>query len=138
MSNNYDNKINDSVKEIQMLYMESCQSKNKPMLFEKKLQNYTKCNILIDEAIKLISDLDSEIKNMDIQQISPLHLNAYQSRKIDEYIDMLSTTNPKIDEILEITNQLRAISKGLPMTCEIIDNIEQEVIYEETEIQKID
>ena len=50
--------------------------------------------------------------------------------KINELIKNLSSNNPHFDEILYTVQQLHAINSDLPTVAEIIENVDQEVIYE--------
>jgi hypothetical protein len=114
--------------EISMICIDS----QKKLTLEKKLENYTKGTLLISEANELIEKLQNEITNMDTSKINKTNFG-----KVNEYIDLLSVNNPNFDEVLYIIEQFRAINSGLPVTAQINDNIEQEVIYEEHEVEQV-
>jgi hypothetical protein len=119
----------DIMNEIRMIYIDSQNFGKKGVLLEKKLQNYTKGNLLIDQADQLIEKLEHDVQNLDMTKADKSNIS-----KVKEYVDLLSRTNPRFDEILHMVEQLRAISAGLPKTAEAFDNIDQEVIYEEFEV----
>jgi hypothetical protein len=119
--------------ELMMIVMESQNYKNNtPKKMETKLQNYAQGNILIEESLNLITQMEQEIKNLNTSKI-----DKSQISKINEYIDILQNKNPKFDETLYIVEQLQMISNGFPLSNEIHDNIDGEVIYEEQEIDTI-
>jgi hypothetical protein len=122
-------RLDKILNEISTIYIDSHQSSKTPTQLSKKLQNYTKGTLLIDEAVQLIEKLQEEIKNMDTTKADKSH-----SSKINQYIDLLSISNQKFDNVLNLVEQFRGICSGIPNSTEIFDNIDQEVIYEEQEI----
>ncbi|XWV26215.1 hypothetical protein QJ857_gp0861 [Tupanvirus soda lake] len=122
-------RLNSIMDEIALISIDTQNLGKKPLQMEKKLQNYTKGNILIEEATQLIEKLEQEIQNMDFSKADKSQIN-----KVNEYIDILQRTNPRFDEVMYIVEQLKAISAGLPVTTEIHDHIENEVIHEHEEI----
>ncbi|XWV24965.1 hypothetical protein QJ856_gp0814 [Tupanvirus deep ocean] len=122
-------RLNGIMEEIALISIDTQNLGKKPLQMEKKLQNYTKGNLLIDEATQLIEKLEQEIQNIDFSKADKSQIN-----KVNEYIDLLQRTNPRFDEVMYIVEQLKAISSGLPLTTEIHDNIEQEVVHEHEEI----
>ena len=112
--------------EIQMVHIDSHNLGKKPRQLEKKLQNHAQGTLLIDEADQLINALEHEIQNL-----SMVKADKSLIAKVNEFNDLLSRTNPKFDEVMYIVEQMRAIDAGLPTSTEILDGIEQEIIYEE-------
>lgn len=120
-------KLSKVMSQITTLHIES----RKKQTFEKKLENYTCCVQLINEATKLMDDMQNQISKLDTSNVDKSHLG-----KINGYIDLLTNNALNFDEIIYIIEQLIAISNNLPMTTQIYDNIEQEIIYEEQEISQ--
>jgi hypothetical protein len=118
-------KLKDIMSQIQIIYIESKQK----ISIEKKLENYNKANLYINEAEKLLEDLINNIKNLNTTNV-----DKSQISKVNHYIELLTSSNPKFDEIYFIVEQLMGIISGVPSTTSIIDNIDQEVTYEEEEI----
>lgn len=118
-------RLSKIISEISLICIDS----QKKLPLEKKLENYTKGNLLIGEATQLLEKMQNEITNIDTNKI-----NKVNFAKIGELIDLLSTNNPRFDEVVYIVEHLRAISSELPITAQTNDNIDQEVIYEEHEI----
>lgn len=119
---NSSKKLQDIMSQIQIIYMDSKQK----ITFEKKLENYEKANLYINEAVQLIEKLQNDINNINNTKTDPA-----QIARVNQFIDMLSMNNPKFEEVLYIVQQLRAINAGLPTTTQITDNVEQEIIYDE-------
>ena len=120
-------RLSDIMSEITMICVDSQNLKNRAGL-EKKMEYYTKGNLLIDEATQLLTKLENDIARLDTTNADISQIN-----RVNDLIDMLSEKNPRFDEVLYIVEQLRAISAGLPATMEFVDNIEKEIIYDETE-----
>lgn len=120
----FSKKLGHNISQMQIIYLDS----NKKLSLEKKLENYNKSNLLMSESHELIDNLQKEILNLDTN--NPVKT---PNSKINELIELLSNNNnnPKFDEVLYIVQQLQNISKGLPVTTQITDNVNQEVIYEE-------
>ena len=118
-------KIRNIFEEINVIYLDY----HKKQTFEKKLETYKKVNLLIDEATKLIGNLQNEIQNLDKK-----NLNGSQTGKINELIDLLTNTNmnmnPNFNEVQYIVEQLYGINSELPHTVEFIDDINKQIIYE--------
>lgn len=127
----YTKRLNDIITQISIISIES----QKKLSFEKKMENYNKGNLLINEATQLIEKLQDEIMNINTSKIDKSNIS-----RLDEYINILSTNNPKFDEIIYIVKELYCMSSGLPLTAQINDNVDQEVIYEhnEQQLEKID
>lgn len=113
-------RLNNIMAQISMISIES----QKKLTLEKKLENYTKGSLLINEATQLIEKMQDDIKNLDTSKIDKLNMV-----KINEFIKLLTTSNPNFDEVLFIVEQLRALSSDLPKITEITDNVDREIIY---------
>ncbi len=122
-------KLEKNLKEIDMILIDAHNSGKFPVQLEKKLQNYKKGTLLIEETVQLIEDMKEEIKNLDITKA-----DKTQNSKINELIDLLSIPNQKFDQVLYLVEQLRAICAGIPTSSKIHDITDQEVIYEELEV----
>jgi len=116
-------RLNNILNQIEMLYIDS---HNNKLSLQRKLENYNKSSIFITQATQLIEKMQSEIQNLDTSKI-----DNSQNSKINELINMLSIKNTNFDQVIYIVEQLRAISSGQPIATEIIENVDQEVIYEE-------
>ena len=119
-------RLNTIMNEIQMVYIDSQNLGKKPVQLEKKIQNYTQGTLLINEASELIEALEHEIQNLNMAKADKSLIT-----KVNEFNDLLSRTNPRFDEVMYIVDQLRSIDAGLPINAEILNDIEQEIIYEE-------
>lgn len=123
-----DKKLKNILDQISMIYLDS----QKKQTLEKKLENYNKSNILINEASQLIELLKKEVININIQQ--PSDSSKQSHSKINEYISLLENRNPRFDEVLYIIQQLKSMETELNSTSKITDHVDNEVIYEEEEV----
>lgn len=122
-------KLENILKDVDMILLDSHNNSKFPVTLEKKLQNYKKGTLLIDEAVQLIENMKEEIKNLDTSKA-----DKSQSSKINQFIDLLSIPNQKFDQVLYLVEQLHTICAGIPTTAQIHDIVDQEVIYEELEV----
>lgn len=122
-------RLNRIMDEISIISIDSQILGKKPQQMEKKLQNYIKGNLLIDEASQLIEKLENDVKKINITKIDRTQIND-----IDKYIDLLEISNPHFNEILYIIETLYANSVSLPTSMQITDNVDQEIIHEIEEV----
>ena len=121
-------KLEKVMNQISFIHIES----RKKQTFEKKLEHYTQCTILINEALKLIDEMKNQITNIDSLGTKADNL---QIESMHKWIDLLNNdAQLNFDEIIHIVEQLNCIATGIPTTTQLNDNIDQEVIYEEQEV----
>jgi hypothetical protein len=102
-----------------------CVESQRHTTLKQKFVNREKAQILVREATELLDNLQEEIKKFDEKNVN--------SGQLNRYIDLL-TNNSNFDETLYVVNMLRSINAGVPTKSEITNNVEQEVIYEEQDI----
>lgn len=119
-------RLNDIMSEIKLIYLE-CQEKNKVSL-QKKYENYNKSVLLINEAKQLIDSLQKEITSLDTSKA-----DKSQVCNANKLIDLLSVPNLNFAELLDITKELKNICAGLPNMAQVINNVAEEIMYEETD-----
>jgi len=120
-------RLDEIMKEINTIHIEARNPEINRSL-EKKLQNYNKANILVEEATQLLNKMEIDIQKLDANQI-----DSSSIFKINDWIEWLTDRTLKFDEVVYIITQLQAIASGLPSDAEFIDNVDQEIIYEEEE-----
>ena len=118
---NSDQRLTGLMSDISLIYLES---KEKQTL-QKKLENYTNGMTLINEAKQAIESLQTQVANLDMG-----NADKTQIANANRLIEILSTPNLNFKEVMNIVQQLRQISAGLPNAPKITNNTEKEVIYE--------
>ena len=116
------------IKEINTIYIDARNPQTRPTM-EKKLQTYKKINMLVEESTQLLNKMEIDIQKLDAGQFDPSH-----SVKIDDWLELLSSNQLKMEEVIHIIGQLQAMSEDLPSEVEIVDNVDQEIIYEEEDV----
>lgn len=96
---------------------------------ERKLQNYNRINGMVEETTQLLNRME-----MDIQKMEGVQMDQTQYMKINDWLEMLSSSNLGMKETIYIVEQLQAMLQGLSSETDIVDNVDQEIIYEEQEI----
>lgn len=119
----FNEKLGKIITDIELLYIDSKNVSKTPLSTEKKYQNYLKGSILIEEATRLLDKLQDEITKLDTSQA-----DTSQISKINEYIDLLSKPGLSFDNVLQIVQDLKSISKGLPVGTKVHDYIEKEIV----------
>lgn len=121
-------RIDQIMNEMDMIVIDSRNPSFKQTL-EKKMINYNKINLLSEEATQLLNKMEMEVGRLDGS-----HINQSQNMKINDWLDMLNKGHLKTGEIIYIVEQLQAMLQDISSEPDIIDNIEQEIIYEDPEI----
>jgi hypothetical protein len=96
------------------------------MALSKRIELYNKATMMITEARKLLADLKNEIAATDVTK----SVTKNDIANMNKWTDMMSYPNLNFDELLEMVNNIKMISNGLPTTAKIIDNVEHEVIHD--------
>ena len=117
-------RLENIMSDLMMICIES----KKNLTMEKKLVNKDKAVLLVGEATELIEQMETEISKLDGS-----HVHPSQNYNLDRLVELLAN-NSNFDETLYVAGQLKNISSGIASTVDVIDNIEDEVIYEEQEI----
>jgi len=118
--------------ELSLIYINSREN----LSFEKKLESYSQANSFNEEGSRIIDNLQAEISSLTFNDLNPKeNAPVISINKINEYIDLLSN-NINFDEAMHIAKEFYAISLGIPTCSEIIDDINEEVIYEEQEVKQ--
>ena len=113
------------ISQVKVIYLDA---KNKN--FSQRLENYRKCNLLVEEASRLIDNLQNEITNMDLRKAT-----REQIQQSEKSVEFLTIPNLRFDEAMYVMKDLRSVELGLPFNPEIIDHIEKQVVYEEQEVE---
>ncbi len=121
-------KLDNLLYDIHMLYNESKKVDKSTVSIEKNLQTYETCKLYVDEAVKQLDIMSSTLQN-----IQPLSLDTVQLSKIDDYVEMLNNCT-NFDTVLKIYDILLNAKATLPVKVEIIDNVENEIIFEDCEM----
>ena len=121
----YEQKLISLISEIDLIYIES----KRKLPLTKKYENYNKIILLVGEAKKLIDLMQIEISNLDTSKV-----NKSQDSNLDRLIELLSLPNLNFTNLMAIDEQFRSISAGLPVSAEINDNVEKEVMIYDDDI----
>lgn len=119
----FNEKLGKIIADIELLYIDSKNVPKTPSSTEKKYQNYLKGSILIEEATRLLDKLQEEIIKLDTSEVEPS-----QVIRIHEYLELLSKPGLSFDNVLQIVQDLKSISKGLPVGTKVYDHIEKEIV----------
>ncbi len=96
----------------------------------KKTQKYNECVVMIKEAKRLIEELKIEIINMDngTQTATPAQIS-----ETNTLIELVQISGSNFDDLKQIIESLRHIHNTIPTETTIIDNIENDICYEDEE-----
>ena len=126
-TSNNNKKLTDLMNEISVMYVESIGT----LTMQKKMENYNKASIMIEEAEKLIDTLQKEITDLPQNKITKIKM----SRIINELVKFLEAPQLKFSEVLSIVQELRTICNSLPTSVHVSNNLEQEIVYEENDVE---
>ncbi|AGF85291.1 hypothetical protein QJ854_gp491 [Moumouvirus goulette] len=110
-------------KEIEFLEVNSSHTQT----YKGRMEDY-ECASLINEASRLITELEKEISETTINNSSDNI--KFDETQLDEYIKMLSLPNPKFSDILYISEFLKKGSFLVPKSINIHENMENDVSVE--------
>ena len=123
---NSDQRLVNLMTDINLIYLEA---KEKKTDLQKKLEHYTNGITLISEAEQLLDLLQNQIAGLDMTKADKSQVGNAKS-----LIETLSIPNLNYKELINIVQQLKQISAGLPNTPKITDNMEKDALYEEQEV----
>ena len=121
-------RLDQIMKDIDSIYINSKNPAGK-LTMEKKLQNYNKINGMVEEATQLLNKMEMDVQKMECGQ-----MDQTQNMKMNDWLEMLSNGHLAMRETIYIVEQLQAMLLGLSSETEFVDNVDQEIIYEEQEI----
>ena len=123
-------RLNDLLNQITLIYTDY--DNNNTAL--KKIKSYNKCKLLLDEANRILEEL--KIERININK-NTRFATREQMNKANMYIDLLQIPNSNYDTVKQITEELDAIYKSIPETAKIIDNIENDVSYDDIDNNEV-
>ena len=123
---NSEKKLLGLINEINLIYL-AAQDKQ---TLQTKLKNYNNSLTLLANAKQLIDSLQNEITQMDSSGVDKTKMNS-----VNHLIDIMDNMSTKFSEVVNVVQDLKKIKNGLPITSNVHDNMEKEVvIYEEQDI----
>lgn len=120
MEMNTGKRLDKIITDLELMYVES--KGNIPI--KQKFETYKRATVLNTEALYLLEKIRSEVMNLNCDNI-----DMAQVTNINHYIGLLNEKN-SIDEILQIISRLTAISKSIPNTIVVNDNINKNAVHE--------
>ena len=129
MEQSIEKRLSDLITQIELIYTDY----NNNDTNSKKIQSYRKCDVLLKQAKNLIEELKIEIINLD-QTFVLSQMDPTQTNRIETLIDLLQMPSTNFDSIVKIYRELKMIYSGIPTTVTIIDNVENEVVYDDLEL----
>lgn len=130
MEQSIEKRLSDLITQIELIYTDY----NNNDTNSKKIQSYRKCDVLLKQAKNLIEELKIEIINLD-QTFALNEIDPSQTNRIETLIDLLQMPNTNFDSVVKIYRELKMIYAGIPTTITIVDNVENEVVYDDLELE---
>ncbi|AGC01988.1 hypothetical protein H012_gp472 [Acanthamoeba polyphaga moumouvirus] len=109
--------------DIEFLEVNSSQTRT----YKGRMEDY-ECASLINEATRLITELEKDISESSIKD-SQDNIK-FDEEQLDEYIKILSLPNPKFSDILYISEFLKKGSYLVPKSINIQENMENDISIE--------
>ena len=120
-------RLNSKLDEIALIYA----NYNKNAKPVEQIENYTKCGILITEAKRLIEELKIEIINME--KISK-KASVEEMKQARNLIELCQLPGLNFSQLKQIIESLRELHNGIPTTAIINEGVEEEIIYDEVDV----
>lgn len=114
-----DRELRRLITEIKSIY---CDYHGKKISLSKKIENYRKSYLLIQQAEHIIDELKQEMGKINTEHAKT------DIKYVADLTALLEMPHLKFDEILYIVNQLRAMSNGLPIDASIVEHVETAVV----------
>lgn len=128
---NSESRLKDLMQQIEHIYLESKEAST-----TQKYKNYQKITLLVEEAKKLIGSLQKEISGMH-QPPEPEDEGDRRAylKKMNRIAGLLGAPNLNLGELSSIVAEFKKTNSLLPQNATIHDNVENEVVYENEEIE---